>query len=320
MATIRQIAANQRNAQRSTGPKEHKDASKRNALKHGLAGAGTVLHSDDLAAIEKRKADWRPFYLIETPEQEFVFDQMITSSVRLDLCRDEEIQIRLTESQHAALSWDDDRHDQAAEIAGKLSRHPVQISRRLQRTRQGVEWMIERWHDLADILDQGGHWTEAQTSLALDLLGTPPEFRDLQIPLENPASLVARHLAHLERRQESALNTYDEQEREAALKGMPYEPSRPLKNLRRYEANCMRTFLWASELLKPYRQTPEPTPTPPPAPIRPPQPEPQVDPEPENTPISSSPIFTMSSIPTSRVPENRRARRAAAKLTRRRSA
>ncbi len=325
MASLRQIAANQKNAQKSTGPKtdEGKDASRRNSIKHGLAGTGTILRDDDEAAIETRKAQWRPNYLLETPELEFLFDQMVTNAVRLDRCRDEEIQIRLTESQHAALSWDDDRHDEAAELAARLSKRPVQFSRRLQRTKQGVEWMIERWHDLADILDGGGLWTEAQTALALDLMGTPPELRDpQQTPNENPASLVAHQLAHLERRKQSALTIYDEQERDAALKGIPYEPSRPLKNLRRYEATCMRTFLWASDQLKPYRQTPEPAPapTPPPAPIPPPTPEPQDDPESVDSPIFSNPIFTMSSIPANRVPENRRARRAAAKLARRRSA
>ncbi len=316
MATLRQIAANQKNAKKSTGPRDT-DASRRNALKHGLAGAGIVVQSDDHAALEKRKADWRPLYLIETPDQEFVFDQMVTSAVRLDRCRDEEIEIRLTESRHAALSWDDDRHDEAATLASKLAKHPVMLSRKLQRTRQGVEWMIERWHDLADILDGGGTWTEAQTSLALDLMGKPPEFRDLSVPIENPAAMVAQQLAHLERRQFTALNTFDEQERDAALKGLPYEPSRALKNLRRYEASCRQTFLWALELLKPYRQTPQPTPPPPPAPLPPPTPEPHDDPEPQEHPTFSGRMVTTSMSPAPRVPQNRRARRAAAKLARR---
>ena len=319
MASLRQIAANQKNAQKSTGPKtdEGKDASRRNAVKHGLAGAGVILPGDDEAAIETRKAEWRPHYLVETPEEIFLFEQMVTSAVRLDRCRLEEIQIRLTESQHAALSWDDDRHDEAAEIAGKLSKKPVQVSRRLQRTRQGVEWMIERWQDLADVLDAGGMWTEAQTTLALDLMGTPLEFRDLLEPIESPASLAARQILHLERRKVSALDTYDDQERDAALRGIPYEPSRVLKNLRRYEATCMRTFLWASNQLKPNRQTPEPTP---PQPIPPTTPEPQDDPEPQDYPAFSGRMVIPTFAPTNRAPENRRARRAAAKLARRRCA
>ncbi len=43
MATFRQIAANQKNARKSTG----------------LAGAGLLLPGDDQAAIETRKAEWR---------------------------------------------------------------------------------------------------------------------------------------------------------------------------------------------------------------------------------------------------------------------
>jgi hypothetical protein len=50
------ILANQRNAQRSTGPKtpEGKEQSRRNALKHGLTGAGVVLPEADAAEVERR--------------------------------------------------------------------------------------------------------------------------------------------------------------------------------------------------------------------------------------------------------------------------
>ncbi len=246
---------------------------------------------------------------------------MIVSSIRLDRCRQEENTIRLNESQHAELSWDDDRHDEAAEIAGKLGKHPIQYSRRLQRTKQGVEWMIERWHDLADIIDGGGMWSEAQTSLALDLIGQPLEVREFLDPIENPASLCAREIAHLERRKESALKGYDDFERDATKRGCPIEPSRAMRNLRRYEAACMRTYLWAMTQFQSYRQTPAPAPTPPPPPA--PAPEPQDDPEPADYPVYQTPSFATTPSPTFRLPEshlNRRARRAAAKQARRRCA
>ncbi len=209
-----------------------------------------ILHGDDLKAIEARRAEWSPWFAVGTPEQRWHFDRMVVNAVRLDRCRDEEGNIRATESQHAALSWDDDRRDDAAEIARKLGSSPVQISRRLQRTKQGVEWMIERWQNLADILDEGGAWTEAQATMALNLMGVPLEFRELDEPIKNPASLCAREIAYLERRKETALITYDEQERDAVLRGIPYEPSRVMKNLRRYEATCLRTYLWASQQLQ----------------------------------------------------------------------
>ncbi len=54
-ASEARILANQRNAQRSTGPKtpEGKEQSRRNALKHGLTGAGVVLPERDAAEVER---------------------------------------------------------------------------------------------------------------------------------------------------------------------------------------------------------------------------------------------------------------------------
>ena len=56
MASEAQIRANQQNAQRSTGPKtpEGKEQSRKNALKHGLTGAGVVLPEADAAEVERR--------------------------------------------------------------------------------------------------------------------------------------------------------------------------------------------------------------------------------------------------------------------------
>ncbi len=55
-ASEARIAANRRNAERSTGPKtvEGKEQSRRNALKHGLAGAGVVLPEKDAAEVDRK--------------------------------------------------------------------------------------------------------------------------------------------------------------------------------------------------------------------------------------------------------------------------
>jgi hypothetical protein len=55
-ASAAQIAANQKNAQLSTGPKtvEGKEQSRANAYKHGLTGSGTVLPEREAIEVERR--------------------------------------------------------------------------------------------------------------------------------------------------------------------------------------------------------------------------------------------------------------------------
>jgi hypothetical protein len=61
MSSLRQIAANQLNAQKSTGPKtdEGKAISRGNALKHGFAGSGIVAVEGDEQEIAERIEAWR---------------------------------------------------------------------------------------------------------------------------------------------------------------------------------------------------------------------------------------------------------------------
>jgi hypothetical protein len=67
MATAAQIAANQANAQKSTGPRsvEGKSVSRFNALKHGIDAATIVIPGEDRAVYEALAAptsprDWAP--------------------------------------------------------------------------------------------------------------------------------------------------------------------------------------------------------------------------------------------------------------------
>ena len=61
MASEKQIAANRRNAGRSTGPKtaDGKGRVRLNALKHGLTAATVVLPGEDAAALEARVEAWK---------------------------------------------------------------------------------------------------------------------------------------------------------------------------------------------------------------------------------------------------------------------
>ncbi len=250
MATIRQIAANQKNAQRSTGPvtDEGKIASRGNALKHGLTGAGVVVSDDDLDALRQRMIEWRPNYQPRTPEQEWLFERMVAGSIKLDRCQQQESRLRSLAIQRATLCWDEDRWLEAEEIAEKLSKRPALICQRLQKTKQGVDWLIARWRILGAIFERQGEWTEAQNATALDLMGTPPELRD-EAPIEDPAALVAPQISRLKKRLDQSLDALDVFERAAAVSGNPITLPKALSNLRRYEATCRRQYLWALDRL-----------------------------------------------------------------------
>ncbi len=88
MATDRQILANRLNAQKSTGPKtaEGKARSRRNALKHGLAGAGAVLPIEDEALFLERIPGWTASLLPSDEVEHFLVGRVVLASVRMDRC------------------------------------------------------------------------------------------------------------------------------------------------------------------------------------------------------------------------------------------
>jgi hypothetical protein len=131
----------------------------------------------------------------------------VLSSLRVDRCAKDDMALRAHQPERAAVAWDDDRRLDVEEIAASWSRRPALIARRLTRTRQGCEWMIERWGALRAVAEAGVAWDEAQTKLALDLLGVPTELRNaLAFEAAQPsAALAAREVELLERRLDRGL-------------------------------------------------------------------------------------------------------------------
>jgi hypothetical protein len=251
-------------------------ASRRNALKHGLSGAGIVLPDEEQAAIKERVEHWhsslRPFEVIDL----WLVEDVATEAVRVERCRAMEAETRAEDARRADESWDDDRRVAAEKRAAGLARRPEVVSRELATTLQGLDLLLERWAALAAALEKRD-WNDAERSLALDLMGVPRALREAPMALDagrdGLRQFVADQIAGLSARR-PALEERDGREQAAAMLGLG-EPSDALKRLRRYESACHRRLQWAYGRLKavprntpraPFPYAPDPKPTPAPEP------------------------------------------------------
>jgi len=253
MASTAQILANQANAAKSTGPKtaEGKDASRRNALKHGLAAEKLVLPAEEGEVIAARIVAWTPALQPKDAYDHWLVEEVVVNSVRIDRCHVQENALRTRQADRAALSWDADRESEAEELGGKLAKSPAIVAGKLRRTKQGCQWLISRWIGLGNILGGNGEWNESQKRLALDLLGTPAELREGPTPLDGDrAALVREQVARLATRKAEALDELDAQERADAEVGLGPDRDKAIALTRRYEAACLRRLQSAQAQLK----------------------------------------------------------------------
>ncbi len=248
MATPAQIEANRRNAELSTGPTspDGKSASSRNSWKHGMAGGGKAVEEGMAAAFEGRRADFAGAYRPEGEFADWVLDRVVAATFRIELCeRSLDAQVSLAAFRAANL-WDSDRRLEALELLARLHKDPARVAPRLEATPQGCALMIERWEGLASSsLGFRGEWTDAEASLALDLLGVAPESRTSPTAIGAPDAIDHRlrlcldEQARLRARQE-VLGPVDALEREQTESGALGLLTRSARLIERYERDAWR--------------------------------------------------------------------------------
>src|SRR5882724_1270737 len=209
------LAANRRNAARSTGPKteEGKQKSRANALKHGLCAS--VVVAEDAKLIQQRASAWFDALKPQCEFHSWLVDQVAILSIRIDRCERMERRARDVKAMRAELCWEDDRRLDAVKLGGMLPRRPGEVVEELRRTPQGCEWLMTRWAMLAHVADVRKEWTADQARMAFDLLGTPAEFREGVRPgasldlegwvvgsADDPAAVARREIAALRERRE----------------------------------------------------------------------------------------------------------------------
>jgi hypothetical protein len=176
--------ANGRLTRGPTSP-EGKARSRCNGCKDGLTGAGIVLPPAAAAEVDRREAGFaRDLQPRNDVERELV------RQMALGAWRSHELGMRIfqhDERMNATrfANWDQDEQIVAAELGRRLADDPEAVVVRLQRTTFGCHWLIGRWTLLGNALstaDEGGPsctWTDADLTLALNLLGRPAELRHL---------------------------------------------------------------------------------------------------------------------------------------------
>ena len=105
------ILANQKNAQLSSGPKtlEGKERSRRNALKHGLAGSGIVLIDEDIVEVERRHDELQAELAPSSNLGKILVRDLATQSVRMERAGREESAAIAERVRHAVDAFDLDQ-------------------------------------------------------------------------------------------------------------------------------------------------------------------------------------------------------------------
>lgn len=222
---------------------------------------GQVVADFDASAIAERSKSWWPNYRPRTRAEQWMFDLIIHASVRIDRCQRLEPAIRRVHARRARLFWEADRRHEAEELAATLSKNPEAVACKLNMTKQGAEWMLDRWYELGVALgpresrrEEPGQpvacaWNADQIALAHDLLGVPEAFRTGKpwkaVNEETPGALVKTQILALEQRCAGTLKDLDALDRDAAIHGLSLGTLAELTAIRKYEDSCMRKLMWA---------------------------------------------------------------------------
>ena len=202
MATAAQIAANKRNARRSTGPKTEagKARARMNARKHGRRAKieAPVLPQEDPAELEARIRRWvedlRPGDDVERALAERAAKTSFELD-RLERCEIAQLTVRVRKAQ-AQVQGDDETADQVCDLGGKLlylasitttagtrflasSKPPWQddpeaFLRGLEGSAEGCRWLRDRWAELGRLLRREGRWTLVDLYRSIRLQGQHP--------------------------------------------------------------------------------------------------------------------------------------------------
>ncbi len=173
------IAANQRNAQRSTGPSSTigKRIASMNSLKHGLSGAGTVLAADDAAEVERLNIAFTADMAPKSEMGAALIFELASLTVRRKCASRQEFAANAERVRNAPENFDQERVAIAEALFESLHQSPRANLRKLKRTLEGVIQLVEAWEELKADLTRPSkpRWTAAHMVTMGNLLGIREE-------------------------------------------------------------------------------------------------------------------------------------------------
>ncbi len=277
ICTEARLAANRLNALKSSGPRtdEGKAVSRRNGLKHGLAGEGVVVAEKDAEEIAKRVAELEKDLRPKTANGAILIRVMASASVRMERAASHESAAIAKNVRHACTNHDETMNDEADRLFEGLAQEPRANLRKLKRTPEGVDRLIEAWSDLFEELasDDPASWTVEHLGRIARLTGKAAEtarvsrlgalaraacgdflglakadgegLTDKARKLwakDRLAERIAAEIAELEAHRETLDHEAFEQDRVEAPDRALFDPSKEATLARRYEADAARRY------------------------------------------------------------------------------
>ena len=202
------IDANRRNARKSTGPRTQagKDRSRFNAVTHGLRSKFLLLPGEDPTALDARMQSWTSIIQPQDDIERYLVQRAVNVSWQLDRA-DRAWNARLrTHAAEAAIQKAEAQADEVILLGRRLfwdprgpialypfwspglgdpvlvswmpdshdPNDPARLVNRLESLAMGCAWLIDRWTDLKNLLEEGLAWQAPDRFRAIRLLGRQP--------------------------------------------------------------------------------------------------------------------------------------------------
>jgi hypothetical protein len=194
MSSERQIEANRRNAQKSTGPKtaDGKERSRLNAVTHGMTAQFDALPGEEAEALAGRIDAWRADLKPRNQLEYDAIERAARASWQLDMVELAEVAritaniLKATSGENAAveieaaralgarLLGDSPNPDIAPPGIGYDPIGAARILLNLESSAAGCRWLLDRWAELRSRLEQGQAWQSPDKLTAIRLLGRQP--------------------------------------------------------------------------------------------------------------------------------------------------